>query len=49
VDLNGQITGPDPATGAQATLNGNINTLFLLNAGDHLLVGDEVEYIYRSK
>jgi hypothetical protein len=33
VDLNGQITGPDPATGAQATLNGNINALFLLNAG----------------
>jgi hypothetical protein len=33
VDLSGQITGPDPATGAQATLNGNINALFLLNAG----------------
>jgi hypothetical protein len=33
VDLNGQITGQDPATGAQATLNGNINALFLLNAG----------------
>jgi hypothetical protein len=33
VDLRGQITGPDPSTGAQATLNGNINALFLLNAG----------------
>jgi hypothetical protein len=27
VDLSGQITGQDPATGAQATLNGNINAL----------------------
>lgn len=33
MDLNGRITGPDPATGAQGTLNGNINALFLLNAG----------------
>jgi hypothetical protein len=33
VDLSGQITGQDPATGAQATLNGNVNALFLLNAG----------------
>jgi hypothetical protein len=30
---NGQITGPDPATGNPLTLNGNINALFLLNAG----------------
>jgi hypothetical protein len=37
-DLNEQITGPDPATGAQVTLNGNINALFLLNLG-----GQEVE------
>ena len=33
VDLNGQITGPDPATGNPVTLNGNINALFLLNKG----------------
>jgi hypothetical protein len=33
VDLNEQVTGPDPATGAQVTLNGNINALFLWNAG----------------
>jgi hypothetical protein len=33
VDLNGQITGADPATGNPVTLNGNINALFLLNAG----------------
>jgi alpha-N-acetylglucosamine transferase len=37
-DLNEQITGPDPATGAQVTLNGNINALFLLNSG-----GQDVE------
>ena len=36
--LSEQITGPDPATGAQVTLNGNINSLFLLNLG-----GQEVE------
>jgi hypothetical protein len=39
VDLSGQITGQDPATGAQATLNDNINALFLLNAG-----GQNVEF-----
>jgi hypothetical protein len=39
VDLSGQITGQDPATGAQATLNGNINALFLRNAG-----GQNVEF-----
>jgi hypothetical protein len=33
VDLNEQITGADPATGAEATMNGNINALFLLNTG----------------
>ena len=33
VDLNGQITGTDPATGNPVTLNGNINALFLRNAG----------------
>ena len=38
VDLNGQMTGIDPSTGAQVTLNGNINSLFLLNLG-----GQEVE------
>jgi hypothetical protein len=32
------MTGVDPATGAQASLNGNINSLFLLNLG-----GQEVE------
>jgi hypothetical protein len=36
--LSEQITGQDPATGAQVTLNGNINSLFLLNLG-----GQEVE------
>jgi hypothetical protein len=39
VDLNGQITGPDPATGNPVTLNGNINALFLLNKG-----GQNVEF-----
>jgi hypothetical protein len=39
VDLNEQMTGIDPATGGQVTLNGNINALFLLNAG-----GEEVEF-----
>jgi hypothetical protein len=38
VDLDGQMTGVDPATGAQVTMNGNINSLFLLN-----LAGQEVE------
>jgi hypothetical protein len=38
VDLSGQITGQDPATGNPVTLNGNINSLFLLNLG-----GQEVE------
>jgi hypothetical protein len=32
------MTGIDPATGSQVTLNGNINSLFLLNLG-----GQEVE------
>ena len=39
VDLNGQNTGPDPATGNPVTLNGNINALFLLNKG-----GQNVEF-----
>ena len=39
VDLNEQITGPDPATGNQVTLNGNINALFLWNNG-----GQDVEF-----
>jgi hypothetical protein len=34
VDLSGQITGSDPATGNPVTLNGNINALFLRNAGE---------------
>jgi hypothetical protein len=38
VDLNGQITGTDPATGNPVTLNGNINALFLRNNG-----GQDVE------
>ena len=38
VALGEQLTGVDPATGAQASLNGNINSLFLLNLG-----GQEVE------
>jgi hypothetical protein len=38
VDLNGQITGTDPATGNPVTLNGNINALFLGNNG-----GQDVE------
>jgi hypothetical protein len=38
VDLNEQMTGIDPSSGAQVTLSGNINSLFLLNAG-----GQEVE------
>jgi hypothetical protein len=38
ITLSEQMTGVDPATGAQVTLNGNINSLFLLN-----LAGQEVE------
>jgi hypothetical protein len=38
VTLSGQMTGVDPATRAEVTLNGNINSLFLLNLG-----GQEVE------
>jgi hypothetical protein len=33
ITLSEQMTGLDPATGAQVTLNGNINSLFLLNLG----------------
>jgi hypothetical protein len=39
VDLSEQVTGPDPATGDQVTLNGNINALFLFNNG-----GQNVEF-----
>ena len=39
VDLNGHITGPDPATGNTVTLNDNINVLFLFNNG-----GQNVEF-----
>jgi hypothetical protein len=38
-DLDGRITGPDPSTGDQVTLNGNINTLFLWNNGE-----DDVQF-----
>jgi hypothetical protein len=38
ITLSEQMTGIDPATGSQVTLNGNINSLFLLNLG-----GQEVE------
>jgi hypothetical protein len=38
ITLSEQMTGADPATGAQVTMNGNINSLFLLN-----LAGQEVE------
>jgi hypothetical protein len=34
-DLNERVTGPDQARGDRATLNGNINTLFLLNNSGH--------------
>jgi hypothetical protein len=42
VRLSEQMTGEDPATGNQVTLNGNINTLFLRNgAGQDIeLSGD---------
>jgi hypothetical protein len=33
VDLNGQITRPDPTTGNPITLNDNINKLYLWNNG----------------
>jgi hypothetical protein len=39
-DLNGQVTGPDQARGESATLNGNINALFLWNNS-----GEAVEFI----
>jgi hypothetical protein len=39
VALSEQITGIDPATGAQVALNGHINSLFLLSLGDQ-----EVEF-----
>ncbi|HET6640854.1 MAG TPA: hypothetical protein VFG77_04550, partial [Nitrososphaeraceae archaeon] len=38
ITLSEQMTGVDPATGAEVTLNGNINSLFLLN-----LAGQQVE------
>jgi hypothetical protein len=38
ITLSEQMVGFDPATGAEVTLNGNINSLFLLN-----LAGQEVE------
>jgi hypothetical protein len=38
VDLSRQITGSDPSTGNPVTLDGNVNSLFLLNDG-----GQEVE------
>ena len=34
VDLSGQVTGPEPLTGIQTTLNGNINALLLWNNGE---------------
>jgi hypothetical protein len=37
--LSEQITGSDPGTGEQVTLNGNINALFLWNNG-----GEDVEF-----
>jgi hypothetical protein len=41
VDLNEQMTGIDPSSGAQVTLSGNINSLFLLNLGQEVdLSGD---------
>jgi len=39
-DLNEQVTGPDQARGDSATLNGNINTLFLWNNS-----GQAVEFV----
>jgi hypothetical protein len=39
VDLNEQITGPDPASGDQVTLNGNINALLLINKA-----GQDIEF-----
>ena len=39
VDLNEQITGPDPASGSQVTLNGNINALLLINKA-----GQDIEF-----
>ena len=39
VDLAGQITGSDPGSGNPATLNGNINALFLRNNG-----GQNIEF-----
>jgi hypothetical protein len=39
VDLADQITGTDPGSGNPATLNGNINALFLRNNG-----GQNVEF-----
>lgn len=38
-NLNEQVTGPDPATGNQVTLNGNINALFLWNNA-----GQDIEF-----
>jgi hypothetical protein len=34
-DLNESVTGPDPIRGDRATLNGNINALFLWNNSGH--------------
>jgi hypothetical protein len=37
--LSGQVTGQDPATGNQVTMNGNINALFLRNGA-----GQDIEF-----
>jgi hypothetical protein len=44
VTLSGQMTGIDPATGDEVTLNGNINSLFLMNDGNQEveLSGDNI-------
>jgi hypothetical protein len=50
VDLNEQITGTDPATGAQVTLSGNIDALLLWNAGGQAveLSGDNSAALYAN-
>jgi hypothetical protein len=49
VRLNEQVTGEDPATGNQVTLNGNINTLFLRNgAGQDIELSGDNSIAYNA-
>jgi hypothetical protein len=49
VKLSGQVTGQDPATGNQVTMNGNINALFLRNgAGQDIELSGDNSIAYNA-